>query len=133
MTIARFWRESPARYNLIGSECGNCGKFFFPRRTVCPDCHRLSVGKMKPRKIKGDGEILSFSVIHDGARGFEMQTPYVLAIAEFEKSVRLTSQIIDCKPEDVKIGKKVQTEFRKLGEEGKSGVIHYGYKFRLVK
>src|SRR5207249_6592506 len=44
--------------------------------------------------------------------------------------VRLTSQLIDVKAEDVTIGMKVQSSFRKLGQEGEAGVIHYGYKFR---
>ena len=32
-------------------------------------------------------------------------------------------------PEAVRIGLKVRATFRKLREEGASGVIHYGYKF----
>jgi uncharacterized OB-fold protein len=59
-----------------------------------------------------------------------MQKPYVMAIVEMEEGVRLTSQIIDVKPEDVTIGMKVQSCFRKLGQEGEAGVIHYGYKFQ---
>jgi len=61
---------------------------------------------------------------------FEMQKPYVMAIIEMDEGVRLTSQLIDVKPEDVRIGMKVQASFRKLGQEGDAGVIHYGYKFR---
>jgi len=30
----------------------------------------------------------------------------------------------------VKIGMQVEAAFRKLGQEGESGIIHYGYKFR---
>ncbi len=40
------------------------------------------------------------------------------------------SQIIDADPAQVKIGMQVEAAFRKLGEEGESGIIHYGYKFR---
>jgi len=47
-----------------------------------------------------------------------------------DEGVRLTSQLIDVKAEDVTIGMKVQSSFRKLGQEGEAGVIHYGYKFR---
>ena len=53
-----------------------------------------------------------------------------MAIIEMDEGVRLTSQLIDVKPEDVRIGMKVQASFRKLGQEGDAGVIHYGYKFR---
>jgi uncharacterized OB-fold protein len=59
-----------------------------------------------------------------------MQKPYVMGIINLDEGVRLTSQLIDVKPEDVRIGMKVQAAFRKLGQEGEAGVIHYGYKFR---
>jgi len=58
-----------------------------------------------------------------------MQVPYVMAIIELDEGVRLTGQVIDCKPDDVKIGMRVAATFRKLGEDGRAGIIHYGYKF----
>jgi len=69
-------------------------------------------------------------VIHDAPAQFEMQKPYVIAIIETDEGVRLTSQVIDVAPDEVKIGMRVQAVFRKLGQEGSAGVIHYGYKFR---
>ena len=83
-------------------------------------------------KLKGTGEILTYAVVHDAPAAFEMQKPYVLAIIETEEGVRLTSQVIDVAPEDVRIGMRVQSVFRKLGQEGHAGVIHYGYKFRPI-
>ena len=41
----------------------------------------------------------------------------------------LVGQIVDIRPGEVAIGLKVRATFRKLREEGESGVIHYGYKF----
>ncbi|HEX9340557.1 MAG TPA: Zn-ribbon domain-containing OB-fold protein [Thermoplasmata archaeon] len=130
MSIPRFWREVPSRYNLIGTKCGHCGKVDFPPRAVCPDCGRKSVGRMQRVKLTGRGTVVTYTVIHDAPAQFELQKPYVMAIVEMEEGVRLTSQVIDAKLEDVKIGMKVQASFRKLGQEGEAGVIHYGYKFR---
>ena len=130
MAIPRFWREIGSRYNLIGTKCGNCGKVDFPPRTVCPDCGRKSIGRMERLKLGGKGSVVTYTIIHEAPSQFEMQKPYVVAIIELEEGVRLTSQVIDVKPEDVKIGLKVQAAFRKLGQEGDAGVIHYGYKFR---
>ena len=130
MAIPRFWREIPSRYNLIGTKCGNCGKVDFPPRAVCPVCGRKSVGKMHRLRLGGKGKVVTYTVIHEDPAQFEMQKPYVMAIVEMEEGVRLTSQIIDVKPEDVTIGMKVQSCFRKLGQEGEAGVIHYGYKFQ---
>jgi uncharacterized protein len=131
MAIARFWRETPRRYNLGGSRCAVCSTVHFPPRTVCPTCstHRQSLGKMEPFQLSGDGEVVTFSTVHEAAEGFEMQVPYVLAIVHTVEGPLLTGQVVNVRPEDVKIGLKVRATFRKLREEGPAGVIHYGYKF----
>ena len=129
MTVARFWRENESRYNLIGAKCGNCGGLYFPPRTVCPVCHRKSLGKMERFKLNGKGEVMSFSIVHDAPSQLELQKPYVIAIIKMEEGIRLTGQVIDCEPADVTIGMRVQATIRKVGEEGPSGIIHYGYKF----
>jgi len=43
----------------------------------------------------------------------------------------ITGQIVDCSPEEVKIGSKVAATLRKVRVEGKDGIIQYGYKFVL--
>jgi uncharacterized OB-fold protein len=128
--IPRFWREIQSRYNLVGTQCGNCGKVDFPPRSVCPDCGRKSIGKMKTLKLAGKGTVVTHTTIYDAPSQFDMQKPYTMAIIQMDEGVRLTSQLIDVKPENVKIGMRVQATFRKLGQEGEAGVIHYGYKFR---
>ena len=128
--IPRFWREIQSRYNLIGTKCGNCGKVDFPPRSVCPDCGRKSVGKMQTYKLGGKGTVVTHTTIYDAPSQFDMQKPYVMAIIQMDEGVRLTSQLINVKPDDVKIGMKVQASFRRLGQDGDAGVIHYGYKFR---
>ena len=131
MSIARFWRETPRRYNLGGSKCTTCGTVYFPPRSVCPRCthHRQSIEKMVGHQLSGDGEVLSFTVVHDPAEGFEMQVPYVVALVKTVEGPVLTGQVVEVDPAEVKIGLKVRATFRKLREEGKAGVIHYGYKF----
>ncbi|MGA9840522.1 MAG: Zn-ribbon domain-containing OB-fold protein [Thermoplasmata archaeon] len=135
MSIARFWRETPRRYNLGGSKCTMCGTAYFPPRSVCPTCahHRESIEKMVPFQLSGDGEVFSFTVVHEAAEGFEMQVPYVLALVRTVEGPILTGQVVDLEPPDVRIGMKVRATFRKLREEGKAGVIHYGYKFTPVE
>ena len=134
MSIARFWRETPRRYNLGGSKCTTCGTVYFPPRPVCPSCpqHRQSIGKMVPFQLSGRGEVLSYTVVHEAAEGFEMQVPYVLALVRTVEGPVLTGQIVDLEPSAVRIGTRVHATFRKLREEGAAGVIHYGYKFAPV-
>ena len=131
MSIARFWRETPRRYNLGGCRCSNCDSVYFPPRAVCPACakHRQSLGKMLPVQLSGEGVVETYTVVHEAAEGFDMQVPYVLAIVRTKEGPMLTGQIVDLEPSAVRIGLPVRAMFRKLREEGRAGVIHYGYKF----
>ena len=131
MSIARYWRETPRRYNLGGSQCTVCRTVYFPPRAVCPECtsHRQSIEKMVPFQLSGEGEVISYTIVHDAAEGFEMQVPYALALVRTPEGPVLTGQIVNIDPSTVRIGLKVRATFRKLREEGASGVIHYGYKF----
>lgn len=133
MAIPRFWREIESRYNLVGTRCGNCGEIDFPPRSICPKCGRKSLGKMERHYLSRQGTVLSYTVVHDAPKAFSSLKPYVLAVVELEEGARLTAQIIDADPSEVGIGMPVEATFRKLGEEGKSGVIYYGYKFKPIR
>jgi uncharacterized OB-fold protein len=128
--VPRFWREIPQRYNLIGNQCEVCNKVYFPPRETCPYCRRKSIGKMKDLKFSGEGKVVTYTIIHEAPEDFEGQTPYTMAIIQLEEGPKLTAQIVDCKIEDVKIGMRVKSTFRKIQEDGYIGAIYYGYKFK---
>lgn len=128
--LASYWRLIPQRYNLVGTECTRCGEKFFPPRKFCPNCRRH--GTIRKYKFSGKGEIYSFTIIHAAPDGFEFLKPYPLALIKLVEGPLVTAQIVDCRPEDVAIGKKVETVFRRIYACGKEGTIRYGYKFRLV-
>ncbi|UCD72725.1 MAG: Zn-ribbon domain-containing OB-fold protein [Candidatus Bathyarchaeota archaeon] len=126
--VSAHWRKYKERYLLLGMKCDTCGNIRFPLGNVCPNCRRA--GKIKPIQLSGKGKVYSYTVIRSAPEGFEVFTPYVIAVVELEEGVRITSQVVDCKPEDVQIGMPVEVCFRKIREEGKEGVICYGFKFR---
>jgi hypothetical protein len=133
MATARFWRENPSRYNLKAVRCNNCGRVFFPPRGVCSVCHRKSIGKMECLNLKGEGEVFSFTVVHEAPSQFEILKPYMVVMVKMDEGVMLTSQLINSDPKDVKIGMRVKATLRRLGEDGPSGVIYYGYKFMPIE
>lgn len=126
MSVPRFWRKIPQRYNLEGTHCETCGRYFYPPRNLCPDCRRE--GTIVNHTFKGVGKVVTYSVIRTASDQFSSLTPYVLAIVELEEGPRLTTQLV-CSPEEVRIGMPVKAVFRKIGAEGESGVIYYGTKF----
>ncbi|MFQ5814994.1 MAG: Zn-ribbon domain-containing OB-fold protein [Candidatus Hydrothermarchaeaceae archaeon] len=131
MSIPRFWRNLPSRYNLIGTRCVKCSSIYFPPRNFCPKCRRQS--KLGNVKLRGKGEVVTYTVIHTAPGGFERQAPYIMAVIKSEEGPSFTSQIVNCAPEDMRIGMKVEGVFRKIQEDGDAGLIHYGFKFQPVK
>jgi len=128
--LALTWRRIPERYNLIGSRCENCGEAFFPVRTICPNCRRR--GRIKREAFSGNGKIYSYTFVASPPTGFELEAPYIMAVIELEEGAKVTAQLVDTDYEKVKIGAPVKMVFRKIQEEGKEGLIHYGFKFKVV-
>lgn len=88
---------------------------------------------MKNIKLSGKGEVVTYTITHVAPENFEGQAPYPIAIIRLDEGPRVTAQIVDCDINDVKIGMKVQSTFRKIQEDGWVGAIYYGYKFKPVK
>ncbi len=129
-SVPGVWRRYPQRYRLVGTKCETCGTYYFPPRLICPKCRRK--GKMVEYQFSGKGTVETFTVVHTPPDGMEGQEPYVLAIVKLDEGPMLTAQIVDVEPSDVKIGMKVRAVFRKISEDGDSGLIHYGYKFAPI-
>jgi len=124
----RYTREIPHRYRLEAQKFSD-GYVSFSTRYISPESNTKKSEKIT---LKGTGTIVAYTVIHIAADAFAKQTPFPVAIIETDEGARLTTQIVDCKISDVKIGGKVEFVFRKMGEEGESGIINYCYKAVLL-
>lgn len=132
MSVPRFWREIPQRYNLQASKCGVCAEVHFPPRRICPTCRRDSIGRISRTNLSGQGRVVEWTRVHKPASGYEDHVPYLLAIIETPEGPRLMGQLVECEgqhDEDLD-GMQVMGTFRRLGADGDAGVIHYGIKWR---
>jgi hypothetical protein len=128
-SVAKEWREIPGRYNLVGCKCGACGKIYFPRRNLCPECRRASIGKMEDYAICRKGKVFTFSVIYDAPECNNLLKPYAVAMVKTDDGVMISAQLVDVDIDKIEIGMPVRAVLRKLDADGESGVIHYGFKF----
>ena len=109
-----FW-DAAQNKKLILQNCRECGRLQYLPRPVCLDCFSLNLDW---QESKGTGSIYSFSQVYvpvrPGPRDYvqEMGVPIILAVIELDDGVRAVSEIVDCKPEDVQIGDRVQVCFR---------------------
>ena len=71
-------------------------------------------------------------MIETAPSGFEDEAPYAMGVVKLGDEVKILTQIVDCDFDRIKIGSKVRIEFRRIQEDGKSGVLCYGYKCVLV-
>ncbi|MFQ6093488.1 MAG: Zn-ribbon domain-containing OB-fold protein [bacterium] len=124
-TPQRYWREIPQRYRLEASKCKKCGKTDFPPRLVCGECRSR---EFDPVTLSDEGKIVTYTVIRVPPSQFVDEAPYAVGIVELDDGVRVTSQIVDCDPEELEIGQKLKVEFRKIQNDGEAGIICYGYK-----
>ncbi len=125
MITARYHREIPQRYRLEAGKCSGCGEVNFPPRVVCPKCKGK---KFETVRLNNEGTLLTYTVVRVGSDKFSKETPFPVGIIELNDGVRITAQIADADPEDLKIGQKVKLVFRRIQEDGKSGILCYGYK-----
>ena len=129
MISPRYHREKPQRYRLEAGKCKGCGNVSFPPRLVCPKCKSK---EFETVNLSDKGTLKTFTIIRVASDTFSLQTPYAVGIVELNDGVRLTTQIAGVDFKQLKIGKKVKLVFRKIQDEGKSGLHCYGYKAVLI-
>jgi len=104
---------------LVLQRCPRDGFFFYPRAR-CPVC----LGDdWKWEPVSGRGTVYSFTVDRVGLDPAQRaQLPLVVAAVELEEGPRMTTRIVGCAPEAVRVGLPVEVRFEPLGGET---LIHF--------
>jgi len=102
-----FW-TSGADGRLRFLRCEACAYLIHPPAPFCPRCQCRGTA---PSEVSGRGIVHSFTVNHqpwDGAG-----VPYVIALVAIDEQpdVRLTTNIVDVDPDDVRVGMPVEVVF----------------------
>lgn len=103
-----FWTAG-ARGELRFWRCGACGFYIHPPQPICPQCRSKD---MATQPVSGRATLASFTINHQRwMPGPEI--PYVVAIVEIaeQPSLRLTTNLVRCAPEAVRIGMPVRVVF----------------------
>ncbi|MEU1511445.1 OB-fold domain-containing protein [Streptomyces sp. NPDC005811] len=110
---AFFWtsgRDGRLRFQA----CTACEALVHPPQPVCRHCrsHDLTV-----REVSGRATLIGFTVNHRFPFP-GLPTPFVVAQVAVEEDprVRLTTNVVDCAPEDLRIGLRMEAVFAPAGE-----------------
>lgn len=93
-------------------ECRDCAALIHPPQPVCRYCRSRNMGV---RDVSGKATLSAFTVNH--RFGFpDLPPPYVVAqVAVVEDPrVRLTTNIVECEPDELALGQTVEVAFEKI-------------------
>lgn len=107
-----FW-TSGAEGTLRFLRCQACGYYLHPPSPRCPNCGGT---ELVPEAVSGRGTIHSFTVNHQAWDGDD--TPYAIVLVEMPEQVglRLTSNLVGCPLDEVRIGLPVRVVFEHRGD-----------------
>ena len=109
-----FW-EYCKKHELRMQKCSQCGHIRYPPSIICPKCSSMEA---EWTKLSGRGKIFSFVVFqYVYNKAFSDDMPYIAASIELEEGPRIMSNVIGCKPEDVKVGMPVEIQFEDVTGE----------------
>ena len=90
---------------VMSNRCKKCGRIYFPPRADCADDFTSA---MEWLPVQGKGKLMTYTVVSYGPSGFENDTPYILALAEFPPGVRVFGRLDKTIPQDqIKVGMEV--------------------------
>lgn len=113
-----FW-EAARQDRLVVPRCKTCGTFRLPPNAICYQCQSEGVDWVE---LAGTGTVFSFTVIrHPLHPDLADVVPYVSAIVELDgtqgEGARMLANVIDCEPEEVEIGSRVEIVFEHVNED----------------
>ena len=109
-----FW-EGCRKHELRFQKCRNCGHVRWPPSIICPMCYSQDTEWIR---ASGKGKIYTFAAYHQAFhKAFENGLPYVTAIIELEEGPRLLSNIVGCKPQDVRCDMPLEVTWEDINEE----------------
>lgn len=91
------------------------GRFFFYPRPIAPGTAATAVSW---GEVSGRGTVYSFTIDRRGtAPAFAAETPYVIAIIQLDEGPLMTSNVVGCAPDEVRIGMAVEAVYEEVNAE----------------
>ena len=107
METKPFW-DAAKQNKLVIQYCKDTGKAqFFPHPVSMATGRR----NLEWREVSGKGQVYSWTVTNSPWPGHEDRVPFLCALVELDEGVRMLTNIVECKPEEVKVGMPVEVTF----------------------
>ncbi|HSA92158.1 MAG TPA: Zn-ribbon domain-containing OB-fold protein [Terriglobales bacterium] len=102
-----------AQGKLLGSECTGCGYRFATPRAYCMECGAATRWFELPR----EGRVHTWTTCHFGSEAFLKETPFNLALIEFDGvNTLLLTRLVGATEQEMRVGMAVKARFRRLAQ-----------------
>ncbi|MEC9364327.1 MAG: Zn-ribbon domain-containing OB-fold protein [Pseudomonadota bacterium] len=101
-----FW-EAADQEKFIGQKCGDCDKFTFPPRPMCPHCHSLN---RQDVELSGKGTVHAWTIPrHPHPFGFK-ESP-IVAVIQLAEGIRFVSNVVGVGYDEIRQDMEVEVCF----------------------
>ena len=110
-----FW-EGAREGVLMLPRCRDCNRVHWYPRHICPFCHSMNLEWIEG---SGKGRLHTFAVQVRAFGGWAEEVPFVTAYIDLDEGDRMVTVLrgVDPKkPQDIKIGSRVQVEFEQADD-----------------
>jgi hypothetical protein len=109
-----FWDAAREGRFLI-ARCSACGRAHHYPRPFCPFCWSEDVAW---EDASGRATLYTHSTVYlNDLAPFREALPYVAAVVDLEEGPRVMTQLVDCPPDELRIGMPLTVAFRELTDE----------------
>jgi uncharacterized OB-fold protein len=109
-----FW-EGCKEHQLRFQKCQECGLVRWPPSNLCPYCYSHDTNWIT---AVGKGKVYTFAIFHRAYHpGFASELPYVTAVVELEEGPHFLTNIVGCRPDEVRCEMAVEVMWEDITEE----------------
>ena len=109
---SEFW-ERCKKHAMAIQKCADCGTVRYPPRPVCPNCLSTNTTWLP---ISGKGKVYTYVTYHQAPGDWASRVPYNVTMVELEEGLRMWSNVVNCKPEEVYVGMPLEIVYDDVSE-----------------
>lgn len=108
-----FW-DAARQGKLMVGNCRACARLHYYPRPMCPHCWSEDTGLTE---VSGRGVIYTWSTVFmNDLPPFKERLPYVAAQVDLAEGLRITTNLVDCDPDQLSIGQAVSVVFTPISD-----------------
>jgi uncharacterized OB-fold protein len=115
--------EGGTRGIFIGKRCRNCHEYLMGSPVFCLNCSSTEFDVVE---FGQEGILRTYTIIYVPPPGWKGDVPYILGSVELPEGIEVTTEVIDCPKEAIKVGMKMKLVMKVGGQdaEGNELIVH---------